>query len=83
MKAEIYGRQTCTYCNAAKDFLNVHGIKFEYYDIEKDPDQKAKMFERAPVGIKTVPQIFLDGEYVGGYSDLREKLNNEVLGVPI
>lgn len=79
MQVEIYGKQNCSFCNAAKELLTEKAIPFDYLDIEKDPKNRADMFTRAPEGIRSVPQIFVDGEYVGGYTDLRAKLN----GMPI
>jgi len=68
MKIEVYTTQTCPYCVSAKNWLTQHG--YEYTEISlDDPAVRAKFKEENP-SMRTVPQIFADGEHIGGYTDL-------------
>jgi glutaredoxin 3 len=68
-KVEIYSTMFCPYCARAKSLLSKKGVKFETIDIIEEPDRRAEMIQRAN-GRTTVPQIFIDGEHVGGSDDL-------------
>lgn len=68
-KIEIYTTQTCPYCQAAKQLLRKKGVKFTEFDVSADPELRAKMTARAG-GSRTVPQIFVKGQHVGGCDDL-------------
>lgn len=78
----VFGKATCPYCKKAKDLLDEKGIDYEYRDVVQDsvalysmiPMVKENIGEKTPV---TVPQIWLDGNYIGGYDQLKEKLENE------
>ncbi len=65
----IYTKSWCPYCAAAKDLLQERGAAFEEIDIERQPDKRAEMIQKAG-GRSTVPQIFIDGRHVGGCDDL-------------
>lgn len=71
MKAhvEIYTWQTCPYCIRAKMLLNWKGVSFTEYKIDGDGAARVKMAERAN-GRRTVPQIFINDQHVGGCDDL-------------
>lgn len=68
---EIYTTQTCPYCVAAKRLLQKKGVKYVETDVGRDPSLRQKMTERAD-GRRTVPQIFIGGQHVGGCDDLHE-----------
>ena len=71
--AEIFGAPTCPYCDKAKALLTERGIPFTYHDVDASEDAFDSLF--ALVGTwKTVPQIFVNGEHVGGFDDLKEML---------
>lgn len=76
MKAIIYGKDWCVYCNRAKQLLEEKNIEYEYINIEEDEKLLAKMKEISN-NASTVPQIVLDETFVGGFDNLREyfKLN--------
>ena len=61
---EIYTTPSCPYCIAAKRLLTAKGITFNEIDVSRDPGKRMVMRERAG-GRYTVPQIFIDGDYVG------------------
>ena len=66
---EIYTTPLCGYCHAAKRLLTSKGASFTEIDVSRDPDLRATMTRRAD-GRRTVPQIFIAGEHVGGCDDL-------------
>ena len=66
---EIYTWQTCPYCIRAKMLLWWKGVKFTEYKIDGDTEARNVMAERANGG-RTVPQIFINNQHVGGCDDL-------------
>ena len=66
---EIYTTPYCPYCIAAKELLKRKGAAFTEIDVSRDSKRRAEMTERASGGY-TVPQIFIDGRGVGGYTEL-------------
>ncbi|MFN4170990.1 MAG: glutaredoxin 3 [Pseudorhodobacter sp.] len=66
---EIYTSPFCGYCHAAKRLLASKGVAFTEIDVMSDPARRAEMMRRANGG-RTVPQIFIGGEHVGGSDDL-------------
>ncbi|WP_151718889.1 glutaredoxin 3 [Gemmobacter serpentinus] len=66
---EIYTTPTCPYCLAAKRLLTKKGVAFTEIDVSRDPDLRLAMTDRAG-GRRTVPQIFIGGQHVGGSDDL-------------
>lgn len=66
---EIYTKDWCGYCHAAKQLLARMGYSYTEFDVTRDTALYARLQERAP-GARTVPQIFIDGRAVGGYTDL-------------
>lgn len=66
---EIYTTPTCPYCHAAKRLLTQKGAPFAEVDVSRDPALRDKMTARAG-GRRTVPQIFIGGQHVGGCDDL-------------
>ena len=68
-KVEIYTKAFCGFCFRAKALLEAKGVAFEEYDITMGGPKRQEMMERAP-GRTTVPQIFIDGQHIGGSDDL-------------
>lgn len=68
-RVEIYTKFLCPYCMRAKRLLGQKGVTYEEYDITMGGPKRAEMIERAN-GRHTVPQIFIDGQHVGGSDDL-------------
>lgn len=66
---EIYTKAFCPYCHRAKALLTTKGHKFQEYDITMGGPQRAEMVTRANGGT-TVPQIFIDGQHIGGCDDM-------------
>ena len=68
-KVEIYTWQYCPFCIRAKSLLKKKNINFTEYKIDGDDDARALMIKRAD-GRRTLPQIFIDNEGIGGCDDL-------------
>ena len=74
MKAIVWSKYNCPYCEQAKGLLKMKGIEFEEKKIG-DGYSKEDLLEAVPTA-RTVPQIFLDGELIGGFSELKSKLTS-------
>jgi glutaredoxin 3 len=68
-QVEIYTWQTCPYCIAAKSLLWWKGVDFQEHKIDGDNAARDAMAERAH-GRRSVPQIFINDEHIGGCDDL-------------
>ena len=68
-KVEIYTAPMCGFCSAAKRLLSKKGVEFTEYDVGRAPDKRAEMQSRANGG-RTVPQIFIADQHVGGCDEL-------------
>ncbi len=68
-KVEIYIRKACPYCGMAKKLLASKGQDWEEIDLDQEPNRTEEMMERSG-GRMTVPEIFINGDLVGGYDDL-------------
>ncbi|HEY9815880.1 MAG TPA: glutaredoxin 3 [Candidatus Obscuribacterales bacterium] len=71
MKAqvEIYTWQTCPFCIRAKILLGWKGVSYTEYKIDGDGAARMRMAERAN-GRRSVPQIFVNNQHIGGCDDL-------------
>jgi glutaredoxin 3 len=65
----LYTTPFCGYCVAAKRLLTGKGISYVEIDVSQDTAQRAEMTQRA-MGRRTVPQIFIGGEHVGGFDEI-------------
>jgi len=70
MKAIVWSKNSCTFCLQAKSLLSAKGIEFEERNIQKDWTRE-QLLEAIPTA-KTLPQIFLDDNYIGGFTELRK-----------
>ncbi|MFW6282084.1 MAG: FAD-dependent oxidoreductase, partial [bacterium] len=71
---EIYTKEWCPYCRRAKSILDSLGLEYQDYDVTDEGDTYNEMVERSSQ--ETVPQIFLNGDNLGGYDSLIEKLTS-------
>ena len=67
-KIEMYTTPFCGYCARAKSLLAKKGAAYEEVDVMMDEKKRAEMRERAKRS--TVPQIFINGQYIGGSDEL-------------
>ncbi len=72
MKATIWSKYHCPYCDQAKALLKNKGIPFEEKKIG-DGYSREELLEAVP-NARTVPQIFLDDKLIGGFTELNEHL---------
>ena len=68
-RVEIYSTLFCPYCARAKSLLEKKGVAFTNIDVIEDTARRDEMVKRSG-GRQTVPQIFIDGEHIGGSDDL-------------
>ena len=67
-KIEMYTTPFCGYCARAKSLLEKKGATYQEMDVMMDEKKRTEMRERARRS--TVPQIFINGQYVGGSDEL-------------
>lgn len=68
-RVEIYSKSTCGFCYRAKALLDAKDVDYEEYELTWGSPLREEMIQRAN-GRTTVPQIFIDGQHVGGCDDL-------------
>jgi glutaredoxin 3 len=68
-EVDIYTTMWCPYCARAKALLERKGVAYDEISLDEEPGRRAEMVQRSQGG-RTVPQIFIDGEHVGGSDDL-------------
>lgn len=66
---EIYSKDYCPYCVRAQELLERKGITVEVIDLQQTPSELPTMLKRSG-GIRTVPQIFINNQHIGGCDDL-------------
>ena len=79
MKAEIWTKPNCPYCVKAKTLFDMKGVEYDEVivgltestslKLNQSTASREELLERAP-NAKTVPQIWLNNNYIGGYSEL-------------
>lgn len=67
---EVYTIDNCGYCEAAKTLLRSRGLDFKEHNITADTRMRTDLVART--NHRTMPQIFIDGQFVGGYQELKE-----------
>jgi glutaredoxin 3 len=72
MKAVVWSKSNCAFCVQAKKLLEARGIEFEERSIGQGWT-KEQLMEAVPTA-RTVPQIFLDDQLIGGFSELKTHL---------
>lgn len=72
MKAIVWSKNDCAFCVQAKKLLESKGIEYEERNINNGWNREDLL--AAVPNARTVPQIFLEGELVGGFTELRKKL---------
>ena len=68
-QVEIYTTPICGFCRMAKRLLDQKGVSYTEIDVMMAPGKRDEMTKRANGG-RTVPQIFIGGDHVGGCDDL-------------
>ena len=73
----IFGHQACGFCRQAKAVMETKGLDFRYVDIHEEGISQADLAETVGRPVTTVPQIFHGEEYVGGYQELMQYLQEQ------
>lgn len=80
----IYGKGSCLHCHRARGYLDAAGMAYTDHDVVREPQALYAMLARVKplIGARTpvtVPQIWIDGDYIGGADALSDLLGHEVL----
>jgi len=68
-RVEIYSKSTCGFCYRATQLLESKGVDYDEYELSWGSPRREEMIQRAG-GRTTVPQIFINGQHIGGCDDL-------------
>ena len=76
---KIYTKTTCPACTLAKEVLTKKGVQFTETILDDKPDELAQLIEQTKM--RTVPQIFINNQLIGGCSDMMELDQNNKLDI--
>ncbi len=65
----VYSTEPCSFCARVKGLLQAHEVPFTEVNLSKDPQGRVELAERT--GMMTFPQVVVDGELLGGFSELQ------------
>lgn len=68
-RIEVYSSRFCSYCVMAQRLLDKKDLSYETYHVDMEEGRRDEMIERSQ-GARTVPQIFINNQHIGGYTDL-------------
>ena len=69
MKATVWSKPACPHCDSAKALLKLKGIEVE--ERKLGPDWTKEQLLEAVPGARSVPQVFIDGQLIGGFNELQ------------
>jgi|TARA_B100001996_G_scaffold186294_1_gene142486 glutaredoxin len=75
MEAKVYGTPRCSWCDRVAKILEDREVTVEKIDVSGRKDLIKEMQKAAEEKVTTVPQVIIDGEYVGGYTEVERFLN--------
>lgn len=75
----IYGTSVCKWCKAAVSLAEAQGLKYEYRSIDENEQFYTELKALKP-DVKTVPQIWWDNRYIGGYTDFAQEVEDTIGG---
>jgi glutaredoxin 3 len=81
MDVKVYTTEYCGYCVAAKRLLDQLSIPYQEIRVDKEPETRERL-SRENNGYRTVPMIFIDGKFVGGFTELSTLHRNNQLKKP-
>lgn len=76
-RLQMYTIQGCPYCINARDILNSSNIAYEEIDITPDSENMRDKLEKMSGGERSVPQIYIDGKYMGQDDELKELVESK------
>lgn len=77
-KVTIYGRTSCGFCTGALRLCEVHNLPHEWVDMDRKGLSKDDIAELTGSPVRTVPQIFVDGEHVGGFDEFSDYVETQL-----
>ena len=75
MKATVYGTPRCSWCDRVSKMLNNSEIEVEKIDVSESKENLKLMKSVAGKTTTTVPQVIIDGKFVGGYTEVERFIN--------
>ena len=75
--AIVWSKDQCSFCEQAKQLLKMKGYEYEERNISSGKWTKENLLEAVPTA-RAVPQIFIDGNYIGGFTELRQYLQEAI-----
>ena len=75
MKAIVYGTSKCSWCDKVANMLNNSEIEVEKIDVSESKENLKSMKGAAGKNVSTVPQVVIDGKFVGGYTEVERFIN--------
>jgi glutaredoxin 3 len=76
-KVTVYSTEPCSFCARVKGMLQAHGIEFTEVNLSKDPEGRVALAGRT--GMMTFPQVVVDGELLGGFTEVQTAAENGCL----
>ena len=75
MEAKIYGTSKCGWCDRVAKMLEDREVNVEKIDVSGSKDLLKEMQKAAGEKVTTVPQVIIDGKYIGGFTEVERYLN--------
>ena len=75
MKAIVYGTSKCSWCDKVANMLGDNEIEVEKIDVSESKENLKSMKDAAGKNATTVPQVVIDGKFVGGYTEVERFIN--------
>jgi glutaredoxin 1 len=75
MKAIVYGTSKCSWCDKVANMLGDNEIEVEKIDVSESKEHFQSMKKAAGKSVTTVPQVIIDGKFVGGYTEVERFIN--------
>ena len=75
MKAKMYSTPQCSWCDRVARMLEDNEVNVEKIDVSGDKILMKEMQKAAGKKVTTVPQVIIDGKFVGGYTEVERFIN--------
>ena len=75
MKATVYGTSKCSWCNRVSKMLGENEIEVEKIDVSESKENLKLMKDAVGKTATTVPQVVIDGNFIGGYTEVERFIN--------
>ena len=81
MKAIVYGTSKCSWCDKVANMLGDNEIEVEKIDVSESKENLKSMKGAAGKSVTTVPQVIIDGKFVGGYTEVERFINLSLIHI--